>query len=133
MAQHHTLVFVVDDDEAVRESLQALLEAAGYVVQTYRSGLEFLTTCKNDKGSGCVLLDARMPHMNGLEVLQRLQDVRPDLPVVMITGGGDVEMAKEAMKAGAVDFIEKPVLEEQLLSSINGAFALIADQAGKIA
>lgn len=133
MAHAGGIVFVVDDDDAIRDSLQALLEAAGYVVQTYRSGLEFLTTCKNDKGRGCVLLDARMPHMNGLEVLERLQDVRPDLPVIMITGSGDVDTAEKAMKAGAIDFLDKPVLEDQLLLSVDRGLALTADENSKIA
>ena len=119
MAQEPT-VCVVDDDEAVRDSLQVLLETMGYAVEVYDSGMAFLQNCAA-LGTGCVLLDVRMPQMNGLEVQQRLRAERPDLPVVIVTGHGDVAMAVQAMRAGAMDFIEKPFDEGALLASVQNA------------
>jgi two-component system response regulator FixJ len=116
-------VYVVDDDEAVRDSLEALLLAHGYDVQAFPTGIEFLEASAT-VGKGCVLLDIRMPRMDGMEVQERLHARRPDLPVIMITGHGDVAMAVRAMKAGAVDFVEKPLREEPLLESIEAALQL---------
>lgn len=122
MTQDHT-VFIVDDDEAVRDSLEILLEASGYATESYASGPDILAACES-AGNGCVLLDVRMPGMSGLEVQERLQTVRPDLPVIIITGHGDVAMAVRAMKAGAFDFVEKPFHEESLLESIQIALSI---------
>lgn len=116
-------IYVVDDDEAVRDSLEALLLSHGYDVLTYSSGVEFLKIC-DTVGKGCVLLDIRMPRMDGMDVQERLHERCPDLPVIMMTGHGDVSMAVRAMKAGAVDFVEKPLREEALLHSIEAAVAL---------
>jgi two-component system response regulator FixJ len=116
-------VYIVDDDEAVRDSLEALLLAHGYDVQAFPAGVDFLEVCAT-VGKGCVLLDIRMPRMDGMEVQERLHARRPDLPVIMITGHGDVAMAVRAMKAGAVDFVEKPLREEPLLESIEAALQL---------
>jgi two-component system response regulator FixJ len=116
-------VFIVDDDAAVRDSLEALLLALGYETETFETGGAFLEACET-VCSGCVLLDIRMPDINGLEVLARLHDRRPDLPVIMITGHGDVTMAVRAMKSGAVDFIEKPVREEALVESVEAALRI---------
>ena len=119
MEQIYT-VYIVDDDEAVRDSLQVLLDAVGYETQTFSCGPDFLDAC--DSGfKGCVLLDVRMPQMSGLEVQERLKSVCPDLPVIIITGHGDIAMAVGAMKAGALDFVEKPFHEETLLASIEAA------------
>lgn len=115
-------VCVVDDDEAVRESLQILLETMGYAIRAYESGIAFLEECVT-LNAGCVLLDVRMPKMDGIEVQKHLQIRRPDLPVVVVTGHGDVKMAVQAMKAGAIDFIEKPFDEEILLTSVRNALA----------
>jgi two-component system response regulator FixJ len=113
-------VYIVDDDEAVCDSLQVLLDAVGYETETFSCGPDFLDAC--DAGfKGCVLLDVRMPKMSGLEVQERLQAIRPDLPVIIITGHGDIAMAVGAMKAGALDFVEKPFHEETLLESIDAA------------
>lgn len=120
-------VFIIDDDEAVRDSLDVLLEAAGYSTLTFASGPAFLEACPSD-ASGCVLLDVRMPVMNGLDVLDRLRDTRPNLPVIMITGHGDVAMAVGAMKSGAVDFVEKPFHEEALLASVENALSTAEKQ-----
>ena len=116
-------VFIVDDDAAVRDSLDALLTAFGYETVCFDSGIVFLEVCE-EACSGCVLLDIRMPDMNGMEVLARLNGRRPDLPVIMITGHGDVAMAVRAMKSGAVDFIEKPIREEALVESVEAAMQL---------
>jgi len=120
------VVCVVDDDEAVRESLQILLETMGYGVMGFESGPQFLEACQAID-TGCVLLDVRMPKMSGMEVQQKLLQKRPDLPVVIVTGHGDIAMAVQAMRAGAVDFIEKPFQEEALLQTIETALSL-ADQ-----
>ena len=110
-------IFVVDDDDAVRESLAALLETAGYPTETYTSGTAFLEAL--DAGAGaCVVLDIRMPGADGLEVQRRLNARGAPLPVVIVTGHGDVAMAVQAMRAGAVDFIEKPVARDRLLESV---------------
>lgn len=120
------VVCVVDDDEAVRESLQILLETMGYGVMGFESGPQFLEACQAID-TGCVLLDVRMPKMSGMEVQQKLLEKRPDLPVVIVTGHGDIAMAVQAMRAGAVDFIEKPFQEEALSQTIETALSL-ADQ-----
>ena len=126
MAQDR-VVCIVDDDEAVRDSLQILLETMGYPVRSFEAGPEFLEACVA-LDAGCVLLDIRMPKMSGMEVHKRLLDIRPDLPVIIVTGHGDVTMAVQAMRAGAVDFIEKPFQEDALLASVEHALSL-ADQA----
>lgn len=122
MSQEAT-VCVVDDDEAVRDSLQVLLETMGYRVNAYDSGVEFLENCALQE-AGCVLVDVRMPKMSGLEVQQRLRTDRPELPVIIVTGHGDVPMAVQAMRSGAVDFIEKPFDEDMLLASVESAMSL---------
>lgn len=120
------VVCIVDDDEAVRESLEVLLETMGYTVESYASGEAFLENCAS-LGPGCVLLDVRMPRMNGLEVQQQLQEIRHDMPVIIVTGHGDVTMAVRAMQAGAVDFIEKPFDEDALLSSVRTAISHVKE------
>ena len=115
-------VHVVDDDEAVRRSLERLLDAAGFHVVSYQSPTAFLNTASG-LSAGCVLLDIRMPGVDGLEVQSRLNRLRVNLPVIVMTGHGDVPSAVRAMKAGAVDFLEKPFDDETLLNAIGGAFA----------
>ena len=111
------LVFVVDDDEAVRMSLRALLETAGYRTTQFESGIAFLEF--PDPGLGaCVLLDVKMPGLDGLEIQRRLNDRGVMLPVVIVTGHGDIAMAVQAMRAGAADFLEKPVRRDRLLQSV---------------
>jgi len=115
-------VHVVDDDAAVRRSLERLLDAAGFHVVSYQSPTAFLNAASG-LSAGCVLLDIRMPGVDGLEVQARLNRLRVNLPVIVMTGHGDVPSAVRAMKAGAVDFLEKPFDDETLLNAIGGAFA----------
>ena len=115
------LVHLVDDDASVRRSVGFMLKTSGYQVQTYESGLDLLKRTI-DLNPGCILLDIRMPGMDGLEVQQALQDNGVALPVVIMTGHGDVGLAVKAMKTGAVDFIEKPFEKDALLASLQEAF-----------
>jgi two-component system, LuxR family, response regulator FixJ len=118
-------VYVVDDDDAVRDSLAFQIEAAGYEVKTFGSGGDFLNEAPS-LPSGCVILDVRMPEMDGPEVQAHLNEIGLNLPVVMVTGHGDVALAVRAMKAGAIDFVEKPFGEEAILESIRLAHQRIA-------
>ena len=115
------LVHLVDDDEAIRRSVGFMLKTSGYHVRTYESGVALLKGAPHLE-PGCVLLDIRMPGMDGLEVQQALQDRGVGLPVIIMTGHGDVALAVKAMKAGAVDFIEKPFEKDMLLSSLGEGF-----------
>ena len=113
-------VFVVDDDQAVRDALSMMLRAAGLAVETFASAHAFLereTACR----SGCVVLDVRMPDMSGLELQERLVQQRFTLPIVFLTGHGDVPMAVRAVKRGAFDFIQKPVDDRRLLATVESA------------
>jgi two-component system response regulator FixJ len=94
-----------------------------YAVKAFESGPDFLEEC-SALDLGCVLLDVRMPGMNGMEVHRRLRDLRPELPVIIVTGHGDIAMAVKAMQAGALDFIEKPFQEDALLASVQNALSL---------
>ena len=111
------LVHLVDDDEAIRRSVGFMLKTSGFHVRTYENGLELLKSAPNLE-PGCILLDIRMPGMDGLEVQAALRDKGVTLPVIIMTGHGDVSLAVQAMKAGAVDFIEKPFEKALLLSAI---------------
>jgi two-component system response regulator FixJ len=113
------VVHIVDDDDAMRDSLAFLLEASGYNVRTYVSALPFLE--RGEVERGCLLTDVRMPEMSGLELIKALSERGSRLPVVVITGHGDVPLAVEAMRAGAVDFIEKPFGDEVILSAVRQA------------
>jgi RNA polymerase sigma factor (sigma-70 family) len=113
-------VFIVDDDEAMRSSLKWLIESVGMRVETFASAQAFLDAYYPGR-AGCLLLDVRMPGMSGLELQAHLVRHELRLPVIIITGHGDVSMAVKAMKAGAVDFIEKPFDDEELLQSIRNA------------
>jgi len=113
-------VFVVDDDQAMRSSLKWLIESIGMQVKTYGSADEFLSSYFLGR-AGCLLLDLRMPGMSGLDLQAYLAQEDSRLPVIIITGHGDVAMAVKAMKSGAVDFIEKPFHDEELLTSIRNA------------
>lgn len=116
-------VFVVDDDESVRDSLRALLKAAGFPVEVFASGPEFLDAFHPSR-AGCVVADVRMPRMSGLELQETLAAEGVRIPVVIITGHGDIPMAVRALKAGAVDFIEKPFTGEVILASVRLALEL---------
>jgi two-component system response regulator FixJ len=115
------IVHVIDDDSAVRESLAFLLGTADISVKTYDSAVSFLAALPVDDG-GCIVTDVRMPNISGIELLQRLQERSVQIPVIVITGHGDVPLAVEAMKLGAIDFLEKPFDDEVLLSSVKSAF-----------
>jgi two-component system CheB/CheR fusion protein len=121
-------IFVVDDDSTVREAMRDLLQEDGRTVEIYDSSEAFLVAyCPGLEG--CLLVDARMPGMGGLELLQRLKSEGDRLPAIMITGQGDVPMAVEAMKAGAADFIEKPIRRDELFASIERALEQTRDSA----
>ena len=113
-------IFVVDDDSAVRDALKLLLRSVGQAVETYGSAQEFLDAYSEDR-PGCLVLDIRMPGMSGLELQQKLNEKHSILPIIFITGHGDVPMAVEAMQAGAVDFIQKPFRDQDLIDRINQA------------
>ena len=113
-------IYVVDDDEAIRRSLSFLLKTSGFAVRLFEGGLAFLKDV-GDLPPGCVLLDVRMPDMDGLEVQRELRARGVMLPVIIMTGHGDVDMAVSAMKVGASDFIEKPFEKYMLLTCIESA------------
>lgn len=116
------LIHIVDDDDAVRRSASFMLKHAGFRVEIYASGVEFLKEARNAE-RGCVLLDVRMPEMDGLEVQQEMTARGIDMPVVILTGHGDIGIAVKAMRAGAVNFLEKPYEKEALLAAIDEATA----------
>jgi two-component system response regulator FixJ len=115
-------VHVIDDDDAVRDSLSFLLKAAKISVATYESATEFISAVPTIK-SGCVITDVRMPEMSGIDLLKRLKDLKSSLPVIVITGHGDVSLAVEAMKIGAVDFLEKPFDDNAMLAAVRTALS----------
>jgi len=114
------IVHLIDDDEAIRTSLSFLLEMNDLPARTYASALDFLEVA-GTLSAGCIVTDVRMPEMSGLELVRRLKERGFNLPVVVITGHGDVPLAVEAMRAGVVDFIEKPFDDDVLLRSIRMA------------
>lgn len=113
-------VFIVDDDEGIREGLSLLLETVGQNCELYSSGIEFLDAYDPQR-SGCLVLDIRMPRMTGLDLQAKLNESGSTLPIIFITGHGDVPMAVEAMRRGALDFIRKPFREQDLLDRVNEA------------
>jgi len=120
MPSEKAIVHVIDDDEAIRQSLAFLLQAAKLEVKTYASAIAFLEALP-DTASGCVITDVRMPGMSGVDLLRRLKELKIGVPVIVITGHGDVALAVEAMKVGAVDFLEKPFDDDVLLASVQSA------------
>ena len=121
MESEKPLVHLVDDDEAIRRSAGFMLKTSGFRVESYESGVELLKQAAS-LAPGCILLDIRMPSMDGLEVQAMLQEKGVSLPVIIMTGHGDVTLAVQAMKAGAVDFIEKPFEKASLLRALNEGF-----------
>lgn len=115
-------IHLVDDDEAIRRSAGFMLKTSGYLVKAYGSGVDLLKEAR-ELAPGCILLDVRMPDMDGLQVQQALQERGIGHPVIVMTGHGDVNVAVQAMKAGAVDFIEKPFEKAVLLSAIEEGFS----------
>jgi two-component system response regulator FixJ len=114
------LVHVIDDDDAVRDSLSFLLRAANFDVVTYQSATHFLGTLTREI-NGCVITDVRMPDISGLELLKRLRARSCIIPVIVMTGHGDIQLAVEAMKAGAADFLEKPFDDDRMLAAVRSA------------
>ena len=115
-----TVIYVVDDDAAMRDSLAFLLDVNGFMTRVFESGGAFLSEAAGSS-PGCVVSDIRMPGMNGIELVRKLKNDGLAFPVILITGHGDVALAVEAMKAGAVDFIEKPFDDAVLLNAIRTA------------
>lgn len=120
---NHQTVFVVDDDEGVRDGLSLLLATVGQTCELYESAYDFLDAYDGSRG-GCLVLDIRMPRMTGLDLQKTLIDMGATLPVIFITGHGDIPMAVEAMRRGAMDFIRKPFREHDLLDRINEALTI---------
>lgn len=125
MPSAEIVVHIVDDEESVRTSLAFLLDMAGFAVRTHASASEFLEIAPS-VSNGCLITDLRMPDIDGVELLKRLNAMSAMLPTIVVTGHGDVQMAVEAMKSGAMDFIEKPFDKDRILDSIRRA----ADSAG---
>ena len=120
-------VFIIDDDEGVREGLAILLDSIGIDAQSFSSGSAFLDVY-NENMTGCLVLDIRMSKMSGLEVQQKLKNLNCSLPIIFITGHGDIPMAVEAMRLGAIDFIRKPFDEQHLIDRINEALIFNENQ-----
>ena len=116
------IVHVVDDDEAMRDSMAFLLRAENFQVQTYADATAFLNALPQIKG-GCVVTDVRMPGMSGIELLQRLRELKVSVPIIVVSGHGDVPLAVEAMKTGALDFIEKPFDDDVFLRAVRTALS----------
>lgn len=114
------IVFIVDDDESVRESLALLIHTAGWQPETFASAEAFLA-CPRPVTPSCLVLDVSLPDLSGLDLQQRVVDDRPDMPIIFISGCGDVPMTVRAMKAGAVEFLTKPFTDNALLSAISQA------------
>jgi two-component system response regulator FixJ len=117
-----SVVYVVDDDDAVRESLEFLLSSSQLPVRTFNSASAFLTSLP-PMPSGCVITDVRMPDLSGIELLKRLMELEIRMPVIVITGHGDVPLAVEAMKLGAVDFFEKPFDSDKIVAAVRNALS----------
>ena len=131
-SQHQAIVFVVDDDVSVRESVELLIEFAGWQPETFASAKDFLARPRISTPC-CLVLDVSLPDLNGLELQKLIASERTDMPIIFITGHGDVPMTVQAMKAGAVEFLTKPFDDEVLLSAIRHALkrsaAVLDDQA----
>jgi FixJ family two-component response regulator len=119
-------VFLVDDDASVRRALARLIKSAGHEVQTFASAREFLGTKACGEEAACLVLDIRMPGLTGIDLQRELQTLNRNVPIVFITGHGDIPMSVQAMKAGAVDFLPKPVKDTVLLRAIEQALARAA-------
>ena len=126
-----SIVHVIDDDDALRDSLSFLLGAARLEVKTYESAEAFLSALPG-VNSGCIITDVRMPNMSGVDLLRKLNELQIALPVIVITGHGDVQLAVEAMKIGAADFIEKPFDDEMLLNAVRAALARWEDKCKEV-
>jgi len=122
MPETQAIVFVVDDDASVREALQRLVRSAGLKVEAFASAEEFLKRARTEEPS-CLLLDVRLPDLSGLDLQRRMVEANTEMPIVFITGHGDIPTTVRAMKAGAVEFLTKPLVEGDVLESIQHAIA----------
>jgi FixJ family two-component response regulator len=120
MNQSTAMVFVVDDDVSVREALEGLIKSAGWRVETFASAQEFLSYSRTDAPS-CLVLDIELPDLNGLDLQELVAHMEPSIPIIFITGHGDIPMSVRAMKGGAVEFLTKPFLDQDLLAGIQEA------------
>src|SRR5918999_150285 len=120
MSDPDPVVFVVDDDASIREALTSLIRSVGLGVETFGSAREFLNGPRPD-APGCLVLDVRLPGLSGLDLQRELAMAQIDIPIIFITGHGDIPMTVQAMKAGAVEFLTKPFEDERLLSAIANA------------
>lgn len=119
-------IFIIDDDKAVRRSLSLFLQSVGYEVETFESAEEYLEAEKFD-GAGCIILDVNMGGKSGLKLQEELIEKGSELPVIFITGKGNIQMSVNAVKKGAVNFLEKPFKEEDILLSVSEAISLSND------
>ena len=117
-------VFIVDDDEAVRDALGFLMKSVGLSYKLYSGGHEFFAEYEAEPKPGCLILDIRMPHMSGLELQEKLNKIKLRLPIIFITGHGDVPMAVQTMQQGAFDFLQKPFRDQDLLDRVQAAIEL---------
>jgi FixJ family two-component response regulator len=127
-----SIVFLVDDDPSVRRALARLIKSAGYQVQTFVSAREFLDRMPDAARPACLVLDVRMPGLSGIDLQRELRLTNPILPIIFITGHGDIPMTVKAMKAGAVDFLPKPVRDTDLLRAIEQALARAVHDRAKL-
>ena len=125
---HEPIIYVIDDDDAVRQSLEFLLKTAGIEVRGFESGKAFLEILPRIQ-SGCIITDVRMPEVTGIDLLRRVKELKLDIPVIVITGHGDISLAVDAMKIGAVDFLEKPFDDDLLIAAVRSALSFDADAA----
>ncbi len=125
---HDYTIFIVDDDPSIRDALSLLLGVRGYRCAVFENAESFLDAC-SDTWQGCLLIDIRMPGMDGLSLQRQLKSMAVDLPVIIMTGHGDVRSAREAFRADALDFLEKPLHAETLCSRIDEAFGRVANAA----
>jgi FixJ family two-component response regulator len=123
MTESSPCIYLVEDDDAVRDSLQMVLESVGHRVEAFASADRFLAAYTPDL-AGCLVLDIRMPGINGMELQRKLAELNSILPIIFVTGHGDVPMAVEAMQQGALDFVQKPYREQELLDKITRALAI---------
>jgi len=126
--QPEPVIYVIDDDEAVRHSLEFLLKTAGMTVRGFDSATAFFEVLPQIR-AGCIITDVRMPDVTGIDLLRRVKELGIDVPVIVITGHGDISLAVEAMKVGAVDFLEKPFDDDTLLAAVQGSLSRTADTA----
>jgi len=124
---HEPVIYVIDDDDAVRQSLEFLLKTAKLEVRSFDSAKAFLDVLPVQ--SGCIITDVRMPDITGIDLLNKIKEMKLDLPVIVITGHGDIALAVEAMKIGAADFLEKPFDDDLLLAAVRSALSKEADAA----